>query len=68
MGFLVYVDEEGFVQQASSELKLIWEESPGYNPTSEKRLQEIDAKIAGIRKPIEVRLADTGRMRIRRDH
>ena len=55
----VCVDEKGFVREVNRELARIWQESHGYDPSAEHRLQEIGAKIANIRQSIEDGLADT---------
>jgi hypothetical protein len=42
----------------NSELRSIWEKATGYDPTAAKRLEEIDAKVANIRKAVEEGLGD----------
>jgi hypothetical protein len=51
-------DVKGFTHSVNEELRRIWEESVGCDPAAPKKLKEIDAKIANIRKAIEDGLAD----------
>ena len=55
----VCTDRKGFVKEVNAELRRIWEDSNGYDPSAMSRLSEIDGKIANIRKAIEDGLADT---------
>ena len=52
-------DRKGFVKQVNTELRRIWEDSNGYDPSAVSRLSEIDGKIGNIRTAIEDGLADT---------
>ena len=54
----VCADPKGFARQANEELRRLWEESNGYDPQAERKLREIDAKVANIRQAIEDGLSD----------
>lgn len=55
----VCTDKRGFVRKVNAELRRIWEDANGYNPTAAKRVSEIETKIGNIRKAIEEGLTDT---------
>ena len=52
-------DGNGFVRKIHSELTRIWEKSHGYDSDASQKLQEVEGRIANIRKSIEDGLADT---------
>lgn len=53
------VDEEQFTDRVNAELRILWNEAVGYDPSLPQRLAEIDAKIANIRGAVENGLTDT---------
>ncbi|HUV04753.1 MAG TPA: zinc ribbon domain-containing protein [Armatimonadota bacterium] len=55
----ICADPNGFTRQVNEELRRLWEESVGYNPTDGEQLERIEAKLANIRRAIEDGLADT---------
>ena len=52
-------DVKGMVREINNELSRIWQASSGCDPNAGDRLEQIDAKIANIRRSIEDGLADT---------
>jgi len=54
----VCADGNGFTRKVNDELRQIWHDSTGYDPTVPHKLKEIDAKIANIRKAVENGLPD----------
>jgi site-specific DNA recombinase len=52
-------DPDGFTRQVNAELRRIWQESTGYDPSLPRRIGDIDAKIANIRKAVEDGLPDS---------
>jgi hypothetical protein len=52
-------DPNGFVRMVNQELKRIWQESVGYDPSVPTRVKEIENKIANIRKAVEDGLPDS---------
>lgn len=55
----VCTDSKGFTRQVNKELRRIWEESVGFDPTIQKRIEDIDIKIANIRRAVEDGLPDS---------
>jgi hypothetical protein len=51
-------DPERFTRKVNAELKRIWRQETGVDPDAEKRIREIDMKIAHIRKLLEEGLDD----------
>lgn len=54
----VCADVNGFTRKVNEELHRIWADSVGYDPGTPRKLKEIDAKIANIRKAVENGLPD----------
>ena len=52
-------DENGLVRRVNAELRDIWESSTGVDPHATQKINQIDAKIANIRKAVEDGLSDT---------
>jgi site-specific DNA recombinase len=56
----VCTDPDGFTRQVNEELRRIWEESVGYDPTAKRRLAEVEAKIGNLWRAIEDGITQTG--------
>ena len=54
----VCADANGFTRKVNEELRRIWQDSTGYDPTIPHKLRDIEAKIANIRKAVEDGLPD----------
>jgi hypothetical protein len=52
-------DPKGFTKKVNEEVARLWESSRAPDPEVNRRLEEIDAKIANVRKAIEEGLTDT---------
>jgi hypothetical protein len=48
-----FSDPVGFTRKVNRALKKIWRENSGHDPTAEKRIRDVDVKIANIRQRIE---------------
>jgi site-specific DNA recombinase len=57
----ICTDPQGFTREVNEELRRIWEERVGYDPTATRRLTEIEAKIDNLWQAIEDGITDTGR-------
>jgi hypothetical protein len=59
-------DSRGMVREINEELRALWEQGNGHDPRAGARLQEIEAKVANIRRAVEDGLGDaawaTGRL------
>lgn len=54
----VCADANGFTRKVNEELRRIWEDSTGYDPTVTHKLKDIDTKIANIQKAVENGMPD----------
>ena len=54
----VCTDPKGFTTKVNEELRRIWQESTGYDPNAEQKVQAIENKIAKVRQAIEDGLED----------
>ncbi len=54
----ICADANGFTRKVNEELRRIWEDSTGYDPTIPRKMNDIDAKIANIRKAVENGMPD----------
>ncbi len=54
----ICADANGFTRKVNEELRRIWEDSTGYDPTIPRKMKDIDAKIANIRKAVENGMPD----------
>lgn len=54
----VCADATGFARKVNAELRRLWQDSTGCDPTIPRQLRDVDAKIANIRKAVENGLPD----------
>jgi hypothetical protein len=53
-------DPQGFTRQMNQELRHLWETTTGHDRDAERKVREIDSKIANIRRAVEDGLSDAG--------
>jgi len=51
-------DPQGFTRQVNQELRRLWESQTGYDPDADRKVREIEGKIANIPQAIEDGLTD----------